>query len=257
MSLTALLYTLWGKYQVPTDKLRYATSNPWPQTFTYPEIWNLYRRTHKYIKTDGSQSACPGSVQLCREELTLPYTCAVRDGKYSWKHSHKSLTFWFQKYSLEYINSRINLVAFELWVWWPVRCVVQVFWLPPWSPSLRTVLYTCNSHDSNQAMDCWFGVWFLACEREFFLLETIQLGSKPHPASYSRGTGVLSPWIKQLGNEVDQLHPSSVEVMNEWNSTSIPTICLSNVDRKTFTLIEVTCHQVFLLHLNTTSMYNH
>jgi hypothetical protein len=96
-------------------------------------------------------------------------------------------------------------------------------------------------------MDCSFGVCFLAGETEFSHLQSIQTGFKPHPASYSRGTGVLTPRIKELGDEVDQLHPYSAEVKNEWNNTSTLSICLPNVDRDTFTLTEVTCY--VLLHI--------
>lgn len=79
-----------------------------------------------------------------------------------------------------------------------------------------------SSQYRNHTMDCSFGVCFLAGETEFSHLQSIQTGFKPHPASYSRGTGVLTPRIKELGDEVDQLHPYSAEVKNEWNNISTP-----------------------------------
>jgi hypothetical protein len=44
----------------------------------------------------------------------------------------------------------------------------------------------------------------------------VQTGSGAHPASYTMGTGVLSPGVKaRPGREADHSPPSSAEVVNE------------------------------------------
>ena len=60
-----------------------------------------------------------------------------------------------------------------------------------------------------------FGVRIPAGVRDFSLLQIVQTGSGPHPASCSVSTGVHSPGIKRRGRDVDQSRPSSAEVKNE------------------------------------------
>jgi len=60
-----------------------------------------------------------------------------------------------------------------------------------------------------------------------FLLATVsRLALGPHPASYPRGMGSLSPGVKQLAHEADHPYPSNVKVKNIWNYTSTPPVCL-------------------------------
>jgi hypothetical protein len=56
----------------------------------------------------------------------------------------------------------------------------------------------------------------------FSLRHSVQTYSGAHPASYPVGTGVLSPEIKTPEREADHSLPSSDEVKNSWNYTSIP-----------------------------------
>jgi hypothetical protein len=51
---------------------------------------------------------------------------------------------------------------------------------------------------------------------------TLQTGSGVHPASYTMGTAVFSPGVKQLGREADHSSPTSDEVKNTWMYTSNP-----------------------------------
>jgi hypothetical protein len=56
----------------------------------------------------------------------------------------------------------------------------------------------------------------------------------PH-STVSMVTGVLAFGVKRLGRDTDHSPPSSVEVKNEWSSTSVPLICLPGMDRNNFT----------------------
>ena len=54
-----------------------------------------------------------------------------------------------------------------------------------------------------------------------FLLQNVQLGSRPHPSSYPRGNGVLSfQGVKRPGREFDHSSASSAEVLNMWSCSS-------------------------------------
>jgi hypothetical protein len=46
-----------------------------------------------------------------------------------------------------------------------------------------------------------------------------QNGSEFHPASYSMGTGFLSPNLRRSGRKIDHSPSSNFEVKNEWNYT--------------------------------------
>jgi hypothetical protein len=50
--------------------------------------------------------------------------------------------------------------------------------------------------------------------------KTVQIGSGTHPASYSMGSGVLTPGVRRSGHEVDQAPNSSAEGKNERRCTS-------------------------------------
>jgi len=58
------------------------------------------------------------------------------------------------------------------------------------------------------------------------LLHCIQTDSGVHPASYSMGTGALSPGVKQPGHEADHSPLPSDEVKNAWCYTSTHPVCL-------------------------------
>jgi hypothetical protein len=51
----------------------------------------------------------------------------------------------------------------------------------------------------------------------------------------SQWTPAFFPGGKATGREVDHSPSSGAEVKNEWNYTSVPSICLYGVDRDTFT----------------------
>jgi hypothetical protein len=56
--------------------------------------------------------------------------------------------------------------------------------------------------------------------RNFSLTQIVHAVSGAHPASYSKGIGVLRRGIKRQGYEVDYSPPSSAE--NEWSYTYTP-----------------------------------
>jgi hypothetical protein len=43
-------------------------------------------------------------------------------------------------------------------------------------------------------------------------------------------------WVKSMGREFDHSSPSSVEIKNEWSSSSTPPTCVDK-DKVTFTLL--------------------
>jgi hypothetical protein len=53
-----------------------------------------------------------------------------------------------------------------------------------------------------------------AAARDFSLLHRVQTGSRAHLASYTMGTGVLSPGIKRQVRDINHSPPSSAEVKN-------------------------------------------
>jgi hypothetical protein len=67
------------------------------------------------------------------------------------------------------------------------------------------------------------------------LLYLLLIAPGAHPASYTVGTGVLSPGVKQLGHEADHTSASSAKVKNKWSCTFSPT-CFHGVQRVNFTL---------------------
>jgi hypothetical protein len=56
--------------------------------------------------------------------------------------------------------------------------------------------------------------------KRFSHLKNIQVSFNAHPASYTKGTRFLPPWVKQLGHKIDPSPASSTKVKNEWNYTS-------------------------------------
>jgi hypothetical protein len=50
--------------------------------------------------------------------------------------------------------------------------------------------------------------------RDLTLLRNVRTGPGAHPASYSKGNGVLSPGVKRPGREVNHSPPCSTEVKN-------------------------------------------
>jgi len=56
----------------------------------------------------------------------------------------------------------------------------------------------------------------------FSLSHLIWTSSEAHPASYSMGTRVFTPHIKQPGHEADHSPQSSAEVKNAGSYTSTP-----------------------------------
>jgi len=56
--------------------------------------------------------------------------------------------------------------------------------------------------------------------RAFSLCPCIQPGSEAHPATFSVGTGVLSPGVKRPGREAYDSPASRAEVKNAWSCTS-------------------------------------
>lgn len=75
-----------------------------------------------------------------------------------------------------------------------------------------------------------FGVRIPAGQSNFSLLQLVYIVSVIRPASYSTGTGVVSPWITLPGCDVDLSPLSSVEGTSEWSCTSASLTCLRCVD---------------------------
>jgi hypothetical protein len=67
--------------------------------------------------------------------------------------------------------------------------------------------------------------------RDFSLLRNVQTGCVAHSA----GVTFLAR-VKRPGSEADHLPPTTVEVKNEWSSTSTPPVCLLGVYRHKFPL---------------------
>jgi hypothetical protein len=62
---------------------------------------------------------------------------------------------------------------------------------------------------------CWTtGVQLPEEERDFSPFRNLKIRSAAHPASYTMGTGAISPVIKRLGSEADHSTPPSTEVKN-------------------------------------------
>jgi hypothetical protein len=81
-------------------------------------------------------------------------------------------------------------------------------------------------------------VRFSTGTRGFSLLQSANIGSGNHPASYSMGT----PGIKRLGCEADHLPLSSADVKNEWTYTFIPLYSPKSYTRTTLQLqIQTIC----------------
>jgi hypothetical protein len=74
----------------------------------------------------------------------------------------------------------------------------------------------------NFGLDNWGSFPSKGSDGIFSLHHRVQTGSGAHPASYPMGTGRSFSGVKQLGYEADHSPPSSAEVKNVWNDTSIP-----------------------------------
>jgi hypothetical protein len=93
------------------------------------------------------------------------------------------------------------------------------------------------------------GVQIPVWARYFFF--KVQSGSRPHPASYSMGTGFFlgrkSGWGMTLTTDLHR----RADVMNEWSSTSTPPWCLHSVDTDNFAL---NTRATYSIHLIPTDM---
>ena len=69
---------------------------------------------------------------------------------------------------------------------------------------------------------------------DFSLLKNVQTSSVAQPASFQWLLGALFPAVKRPGCEVDHSPPSSTEVKNEWNYTSISLYMISWRARASF-----------------------
>jgi len=65
----------------------------------------------------------------------------------------------------------------------------------------------------------------------------VHVGSEAHPASCSECTGVIPPGVKRPEREVYQSPAASDEFKDEWRCTSIPRICLHDMDMDDFTVL--------------------
>jgi hypothetical protein len=70
---------------------------------------------------------------------------------------------------------------------------------------------------------CWTAEG-LACDRDkdFSLLQSAENASGVNRASYAVDTGYLSPGVKLPGPEAEHYSPSSAEVKEQWDNTSMP-----------------------------------
>jgi hypothetical protein len=97
--------------------------------------------------------------------------------------------------------------------------------------------YAFKSRDSSVSIALGYGlddrgcrVRFPAGTGNFSLHHRVQDGSGAHPASYPMGARCgLSMGVKWPGREANHSPPSSAEVKNAWNYTSIPPIRLHGV----------------------------
>jgi len=71
---------------------------------------------------------------------------------------------------------------------------------------------------------------------KYFPSTTVRPSSGAHQTSYSMGTGFFSG-VKRPKRFVDHCPPYSAEVKNEWSYTSIPVLCLHDVDSHGFTFV--------------------
>jgi hypothetical protein len=67
-----------------------------------------------------------------------------------------------------------------------------------------------------------FGVWIPVEANDLSVLPTVQTDSGAHQASYSIGTGVLSPGIGRPARETDHSPPYNAGIKNDWKYTSTP-----------------------------------
>jgi hypothetical protein len=97
---------------------------------------------------------------------------------------------------------------------------------PVYPNSLRSILLLASRAQSVQRLgwkldDLGSRVRFPTGAENFSLPHHVQNGSRAHPASYPIGTRGSFAGVKRTGREADQ-SPSSAEVKNAWNYTSIP-----------------------------------
>jgi hypothetical protein len=95
---------------------------------------------------------------------------------------------------------------------------------------------SCKSRHSSVGIALGYGlddrgsrVRFPAGAWNFSLHHRVHNGSGAHPASYSVGTRGSFPGVKCPGREADHSPPSSAQVKNACNCTSIPPIRLHGV----------------------------
>jgi hypothetical protein len=93
-----------------------------------------------------------------------------------------------------------------------------------------------KSRDSSVGIALGYGlddrgskVPFPAGAGNFSLHYRVQHGPGAHPVSYPMGTGGSFSGVKRPGLEADHSPPSSAEVKNAWNYTSIPPVRLHSV----------------------------
>jgi len=79
-----------------------------------------------------------------------------------------------------------------------------------------------------------YGVRISAGTKYVSLLQSFHRGSGVHPATFSIGTVVPFPGVKRPARDVDNSHPSSTEVKNEWSYASTSLIRLHGLGRDNF-----------------------
>jgi hypothetical protein len=73
--------------------------------------------------------------------------------------------------------------------------------------------------------------------RDVSLLRNVQLGCEAHPPSYSMGMGAISPAVKLTRHQADHSSPSRAELKNEWRYNSTFLMCLRDMYRDSFTVL--------------------
>jgi hypothetical protein len=83
-------------------------------------------------------------------------------------------------------------------------------------------------------------------------LQNVQSISGAHPASYSMGTGVSFPRVKQPGHGVSHLPPSSAKVKNEQSYTSNSRIWRGQGKFYLYHYLQYLYHKCLIIFINFT-----
>ena len=92
----------------------------------------------------------------------------------------------------------------------------------------------CHLVQSVQRTDCELGgpgVRFLVTDRHVYFLQILSVYLRGPPSLLFNRYWDPFLGIKRSGRDSDHSPPPNVEVKNEWSYTSIPLICLCDIDR--------------------------